>query len=432
MDIHNKPNKINTTGSNIINSTELYIHNKPNDIWISIGENVYDITEYLIDKHPGGKYLPLQIAGKDATSLFYSTHPKYAETILNTSPLIYKKGIIQSSLNNFTYDSEFYVVCKQRIHKYFKNTNQNSKYHRWDSTDTICKIFAMVILWTMGWYFRIGWLWVVCQSIVTQMFFFSVMHTNNHGSGGHSNKIKFILDFVVDSCGGVSTIAWRHLHNVSHHFNTNIPDHDVDIQNVPWFRFNSIQPKFWWHKYQHIYASILMCLFPAVKMEIKHSYISLTLPNVHYEDRLRWLFGKIFYWILFLILPIYWHGIQFALSAIYIRYMICSFIYTHVIAPNHINELCQKINSKDWYIHQVYTTSNTSSGNILTNWFTSGLNHQIEHHLFPMIHHLHYPHIQPIIKKTIEEYNLPYNEHNGMISAVFSFWRWLYIIARKD
>ena len=33
------------------------------------------------------------------------------------------------------------------------------------------------------------------------------------------------------------------------------------------------------------------------------------------------------------------------------------------------------------------------------NWFTGGLNHQIEHHIFPHISHVHYTEIASIVKE---------------------------------
>ena len=37
-----------------------------------------------------------------------------------------------------------------------------------------------------------------------------------------------------------------------------------------------------------------------------------------------------------------------------------------------------------------------------------GLNYQIEHHLFPRIHHSHYPKIAPIVRKFCQDRNVPY------------------------
>ena len=78
-----------------------------------------------------------------------------------------------------------------------------------------------------------------------------------------------------------------------------------------------------------------------------------------------------------------------------------------------------------WAIHQLMTTVNFSTNNSLINWFTGGLNHQIEHHFFPHISHIHYSEIGIIVKKTAAEFNLPYNEHKTTRSALFSHFKFL-------
>ena len=52
-----------------------------------------------------------------------------------------------------------------------------------------------------------------------------------------------------------------------------------------------------------------------------------------------------------------------------------------------------------WAIHQLFTTGNFAPKNSFINWFTGGLNHQIEHHIFPYISHIHYKNIGKIVKK---------------------------------
>ena len=77
-----------------------------------------------------------------------------------------------------------------------------------------------------------------------------------------------------------------------------------------------------------------------------------------------------------------------------------------------------------WAIHQLNTTVNFSK-NPFINWFTGGLNHQIEHHIFPHISHVHYTKIAEIVKKTAKEFNLPYNEYKTTRSAIFSHFQHL-------
>ena len=69
---------------------------------------------------------------------------------------------------------------------------------------------------------------------------------------------------------------------------------------------------------------------------------------------------------------------------------------------------------------QVRNFGNFLNDNILINHLFGGINYQIEHHLFPTICHVHFPEVKKIVKKTCEEFNIPYIEHPTLYSAVLS------------
>jgi len=60
-----------------------------------------------------------------------------------------------------------------------------------------------------------------------------------------------------------------------------------------------------------------------------------------------------------------------------------------------------------------------------------GLNYQIEHHLFPTICHVHYREISEIVKKTAQEFNLPYNSFSTFRSALKYHGQMLYRLGRQ-
>ena len=57
-----------------ITKAELEKHNKPNDCWVVLEGDVYNVTPYL-NRHPGGPDCIMADAGGDITQGFMDRHP---------------------------------------------------------------------------------------------------------------------------------------------------------------------------------------------------------------------------------------------------------------------------------------------------------------------------------------------------------------------
>ena len=56
----------------------------------------------------------------------------------------------------------------------------------------------------------------------------------------------------------------------------------------------------------------------------------------------------------------------------------------------------------------------------LCTFITGGLDHQIEHHLFPHICHIHYPKLAPIVRACAQQHGLPYLHSGSFFPALAS------------
>lgn len=112
---------------------------------------------------------------------------------------------------------------------------------------TLCAIFLIFLQW--GWYklsaLAIGCLW-------HQLTF--TAHDAGHIGITHNFTVDSLIGiFIGDFCGGLSIGWWKRNHNV-HHIVTNEPDHDPDIQHLPFF---AVDQKFFGSLYSTYYDRVM-------------------------------------------------------------------------------------------------------------------------------------------------------------------------------
>jgi linoleoyl-CoA desaturase len=99
------------------------------------------------------------------------------------------------------------------------------------------------------------------------------------------------------------------------------------------------------------------------------------------------------------------------------------FQLAHVVEETENSKRIREMGNT-WAIHQLFTTTNFApkkNSKLVHRW----LNHQIEHHIFPNISHIHYGNIAKIVKETAAECNLPYYEYKTMRGAVIAHFKHL-------
>ncbi|KAI9766586.1 MAG: hypothetical protein M1840_006397 [Geoglossum simile] len=59
--------------SKVFSKSDVASHNKADNLWIIVDQDVYDLTKFQ-DEHPGGKKILSRVAGKDASTQFWKYH----------------------------------------------------------------------------------------------------------------------------------------------------------------------------------------------------------------------------------------------------------------------------------------------------------------------------------------------------------------------
>ena len=341
---------------------------------------------------------------------------------------------------------DFFKTLNQRVNHYFKE-NKIPKTGNWKLYVKTIFMFSLLVapyamVLTLSFNLWIKLLLCIVMGIGMAGVGMNVMHDGNHGSfSKHPWINKFMGSSIYILAGNV--FNWKVQHNILHHTYTNIHGHDEDLEAGRVLRFSKHSEWFPHHKFQHYYSVFLYGLltlnwalfadFQQMKRYTKRklSYLNSKCPSLQWTGL---FLTKIIYFSIWIVLPIlfidapWWTVLIGFVAMHYTAGIILSLIFqlAHVVEDAEMHEAHKSGTMKNtWAIHQLKTTVNFATKNKIMNWFTGGLNHQIEHHIFPHISHIHYTKIGSIVRKTAKEFNLPYNEYKTTRSALFSHFKFL-------
>ena len=276
----------------------------------------------------------------------------------------------------------------------------------------------------------------------------NVMHDGNHGSYSTKKWVNKLMGGSIYILAG-NVYNWQVQHNVLHHTYTNIQDHDEDLDAGRVLRFSKHAKWHRFHKFQHYYSIFLYGLLTfnwALTTDFMQMY-RYTKRKLSYgklpKPAMNWsilVITKLIYVTIWIVIPMVFLSIAWwkILLGFFVMHYVAGLILSVVFQLAHVVDHADTpLPEKDgtmknsWAIHQLFTTVNFGTKNRLVNWFTGGLNHQVEHHIFPNISHIHYTKISKIVKETAKEFNLPYNEYKTTRKAIISHFRHLKELGKK-
>jgi fatty acid desaturase len=140
--------------------------------------------------------------------------------------------------------------------------------------------------------------------------------------------------------------------------------------------------------------------------------------HVQRRDWYRLLFFKSLWVVTHVIPSLYYLGFGRTMGLMAVYMILGAQYLENIFIVNHIQEdLAHPPQTAHWANKQVLASCNWAAGSTFWNWFSGGLNHQIEHHLFPAISIYLYPSISQIVRDTCKEFNLPYHSYSSFPRA---------------
>lgn len=352
-----------------------------------------------------------------------------------------------------THDSaKFFRTLNKRVNDYFKENNITKKTGNWKLH---LKTIVMFTIFLTPYFFMIAmkmpfWTYILLNILIgigMAGVGMNVMHDGNHGSYSTKGWLNKFMGGTIYILSG-NVYNWQVQHNVLHHTYTNIHGHDEDLDAGRIIRFAHNAPWYKFHQFQHYYSVFLYGLltfnwaittdFQQMRRYIKRGLYYGKFPNPVTNWTLLAV-TKVIYFSIWIVTPLvmgisWWKVVLGFVVMHYTAGLILSIVFqlAHVVEDVKNPEPDEVGNMENtWAIHQLFTTANFAPKNWFVNYFTGGLNHQIEHHIFPHISHIHYGKIAKIVKETTKEFNLPYYEFRTTREALVSHFKHLKTLGQK-
>ncbi len=347
--------------------------------------------------------------------------------------------------------SAFAATLRQRVNQYFKDNNITRFGNREMVVKTIVLLGLYLALYALILTLPINPWWMLPMVLVMGLskagVGMSVMHDALHGSYSKSKWVNKLVGSSIYLLGADPSV-WKIQHNVLHHTYTNIHGLDEDINSKAIIRLSEHAPLRWFHRYQHVYSLFLyggMTLLMTVNDFFKLLRYQRKGLVKKQAMRFDWectklIATKAFYFFFIIGIPLLVTSLTWwqVLIGFVVMHLVAGYVLSIIFQMAHVVEDAHQPlpvdggNSMEntWFIHQLETTANFARNSRLLNWYVGGLNFQVEHHLFPNICHVHYRQISDIVRKTAEDFQLPYHMNPTFGEALRSHLRMLRSLGR--
>lgn len=333
---------------------------------------------------------------------------------------------------SFEKKGAFSLELEQKVGDYFKQHNLSIKGNQKLYIKAVIIAFLWLVFYVLAFVKQNQeWLQVlygIATAFLTVSIGFNLGHDALHGAFSTKKKVNRLLGHSFDFAG-VSSFIWDTKHNKIHHNWTNVLGHDDDIEARPLLRLHQGQTWYGIHRFQHWYFLLAYAIlffywvFVTDFKKIITKNINGHKITVSRKEVFFFLCWKAVFCSVFIVLPIIlvgWIAWIFWFIAFVLvsgAYMSIIFQMAHVVDCTEQPIPVSGIPLEELKILQVKTTANFAPQSKFWNYITGGLNHQIEHHLFPKIAHIHYESIAPIVKEVCKKHNVPYNEYGTFRDA---------------
>lgn len=286
----------------------------------------------------------------------------------------------------------------------------------------IFSLFVLFLRWR--WWVTSAW-WLGC---FWHQLVFSA-HDAGHMGITHNFHVDTVIGIIIaDFAGGLSLGWWKRNHNV-HHIVTNSPEHDPDIEHMPFF---AISHRFLQGLRSTYYERVMAYdAFAKVLLKFQHySYYPILLFGRFNLYRLSWeyllgrqaprkgpawwhrwleLAGQAFFWYWFGYIVLYrsidsnWARFAFVM----VSHMVTMPLHVQ-ITLSHFAMSTAELGPAESFPQKMLRTTMDVDCPLWLDFFHGGLQFQAIHHLYPRIPRHNLRRTQKLVQGFCEEVGIPY------------------------
>ncbi|KAJ3115603.1 hypothetical protein HDU96_000360 [Phlyctochytrium bullatum] len=345
---------------------------------------VYDIGGDFVKWHPGGRVALSQV-GRDATGAFEAFHTENAESILSN----HYAGDLdpsESILSEFERDVE-------QLHQTLEELGvfKSSKFYYGFKLLTNVSILVLSVFILCTW--PGNSLAVITSACVLALFWQQcgwLAHDFLHHQVFTNRAINDGFGYLVGNVAQGFSVAWWKDKHCTHHSLPNVHQQDPDIDTMPYLAWS-----------EHALE-----LFVDMKDSDVARFLVANQPVLYFPilafARMAWAFAS----ILFVSkeeLPAQKFVVEAGTLFLHWTW------YLGLAFSNGMPVFSQKTSSRVGFHELQVVTGRDVASTPLVDWFTGGLNFQIEHHLFPALPRHQFHRVQPLVESLCKKHGIPYH-----------------------
>lgn len=261
--------------------------------------------------------------------------------------------------------------------------------------------------------------------------------TNTHTSSHYGTSDRRWVNEALTYFGfpfflGLSATYWWHSHVTVHHPAPNVVGVDDDCDLSPWFAMTQAEidasrglRRFYYRRVQWLLLPIALAANCVNYVKSGWVHVIRMLLDRDRRKRSHWIdLGALaMHQICYLGLPLFFFSARDVLLFYVVRVILLGYLMFAVLAPGHFPAEARvrgDHRNTDFLWLQTANSINFRPG-LYGRFLVSGLNYQIEHHLFPNLSHVHYRKLGPMVEKLCRENGLPYHAF-GWSQAIWKCW----------